>query len=123
MKTPQVTEPLEGYSYALHPIATATRVTPKLPTYKAVKALLWKRLEADGWKMSSPTLKVPHAIDSAAYRGRVDQQPSEPDKRVWFKPQSIHVGFTSKLGDAHTITYDDIRTVSTSRLVTWIESR
>ncbi len=78
-------------------------------TYKEAKAGIWHILEETGWHMSNPFLKVPHATD--------------PDTglRVWFKPQAIYFGWTTKLNDARSLSGElDIRDFSAHEVVGWI---
>ena len=82
-------------------------------TFAAAKQALWSRLESDGWYMSDTKLKVPHA---SMKEGR-----TTIFKMVWFRPQSIYVGFTSRLGDARTLTYTDIRELTVDEMVSMID--
>lgn len=65
-------------------------------TYKEAKGLLWDACKADGWTMSSPTLKVPHATSSTGVR-------------LWFRPQAIWYGPAGTMHDALS-TWVDVRT-------------
>ena len=52
----------------------------RFSTYGAAHQALMSELEREGWRLSSPSLKVPHAT---APDGRV---------RLWFKSRSIYEG-------------------------------
>jgi len=81
--------------------ATATKKkTTKKPTYKAAMKGIYDALKADGWTMSSATLKTPHAT-----KGNV---------RLYLKPQGVHKTTKKpfKLGDAHSQTVGiDVRNI------------
>ena len=77
------------------------RTSRKRPTYKTAATELYVKLGEEGWKLSSPTLKVRHATDPY---GRV---------RYWFKPQAVWMSVTYT-GGSHSLnaarsTWFDIR--------------
>lgn len=78
----------------------------KTPTFAAAKEALWQYLGAQGWTLSSSSLKVRHA--------------TSPDgsARIWFKPQALYVseGQKHNLGDARSL-WTDVRTAAPSSIV------
>lgn len=83
------------------------------PTFAAVQKRIFNEFAAEGWTMSSPTLKVPHA--------------TSPDGkcRAWFKAQSIYFsrgGGKHELNTAHSATQNfDLRDVRPGAFVAWFE--
>ncbi len=73
-------------------------------TYKQAKQAIWNALEAEGWEMSRPTLKVPHATDPNGNRHNPD--------RIWFKPQALYL-------NAHSL-HIDVRAHTTEQVVAYI---
>lgn len=70
--------------------------------YSDVHADIRAALEPQGWRYSGD-LKIPYM-----YKG---------DVRVWFKKQSVYVGIGSKMGTAHTLTYEDLRKIPIEKIV------
>ena len=79
---------------ALHTITAAKR-----PTFKKARLDLHRGLGEKGWRLSSPTLKVPHA--------------TSPDGKIryWFKAQAVYwtYGPPHSLRGGALSTHDDIR--------------
>ena len=75
-------------------------------TYKLARQDLYRHFEANGWSMSRPELKIPHATSPC---GRL---------RLWFRPQAIRYTLSwgprghqhHEHGNARSVSYDlDIR--------------
>ncbi len=73
-------------------------------TYKQAKQAIWNALEAEGWEMSRPSLKVPHAT----YTNYIHAG----DDRIWFKPQALYL-------NAHSL-HIDVRAHTTEQVVAYI---
>lgn len=80
-------------------------------TYKVANTRIFNELGLNGWKLSTPTLKVRHATSPC---GRV---------RLWFKPQAIHysVGDRHDFGMARSL-WVDSRGLPTSVLIADVEN-
>lgn len=63
----------------------------KRPTFDVAKKSLLDHLSKEGWKISSPTLKIPHATDR---NGEV---------RLWFKTQAVYMSIVKGRGGSHTM--------------------
>lgn len=79
----------------------------KKPTFAVARNAIFSVLGQNGWQLSDPILKVPHAT---APDGSI---------RLWFKPQAVWMGESTKLGDAHSL-FVDIRDLSTDQFIAYI---
>lgn len=95
----------------------ARRNAGKLPTYEVAQTALFNALGQEGWKLSSPSLKIRHA--------------TTPDGwfRYWFKPRvayyTVLTGMHDRhdFGEARTMAYDyDPRTLRVDTLIRMAES-
>jgi len=86
-------------------------------TFVQSRDAILDKLESEGWKLSSRTLKIPHATSL------------DGDLRLWFKAQAVHYtkngrGYRHSMGDAHTLAYDlDIRKMTPEQFIQVLKRR
>jgi len=89
------------------------RYAARARTYAQAREEILDYLDKEGWKLSSKTLRIPHA--------------TSPDGnfRLWFKTQAVYHTFADpgyhRFGDARSLSYDlDIRRMSPEKFLDYI---
>lgn len=85
----------------------------KRPTFDVAKKALLEHLGKEGWKLSSPSLKIPHATNR------------DGTVRLWFKTQAVYMSLTSP-GLTHTMDnarsiHADIRDMTPEQFMSYVE--
>lgn len=88
-------------------------------TCPQARAEILTHLESLGWDLSPTTLKVPHAT----HPNGLDHFDMADGYRLWFKSRAVYVGWTTRLADAHTLSYDlDIRGMMPDEFVEYVQA-